>query len=118
MDIEKYIAGKAKGLSSIELQGDSTLLVSYPDGFDPTTGAAKPNVDRGYQPADLAAMKVSAVTAVQTAQDALTAAQARVAMHDTLLADAAAFQTQIDANLQAAAVAQPVGAATLDTVKP
>ncbi len=118
MDIEKYIAGKAKGLSGIELQGDSTLLVSYPDGFDGITGDPKPPIERGYQPADIAAMKVSAVTAVQTAQDALTAAQARVAMHDTLLADAAVFQSQIDANLKAAAVAQPVGAATLDAVKP
>ena len=74
MDIDKYIAGKAKGLSSITLQGDSTLLVSYPDGFDPTTGVAKPNVERGYQPADIAAMKVGAVQAVSDAQAALDAA--------------------------------------------
>ncbi len=117
MDIEKYIAGKAKGLSGIELQGDSTLLIKWPGGFDGETGDPKPPIERGYQPADIAAMKVLAVDAVTAAQDALTKAQARVAMHDELLADAAAFQPQIDANLKAAA-AQPVGAATLDAVKP
>ncbi len=105
MDIEKYIAGKAKGLSGIELHGDSTLLCKWPGGFDAETGEPKPPIERGYQPADLAAMKVAAVDAVTAAEDALAKAQARIAMHDDLLADAAVFQKRIDANLAAAAKA-------------
>lgn len=102
MDIEKYIAGKARGLSSIELHGDSTLLISWPDGFDPTTGEAKPAVERGYQPADIAAMKVSAVDAVTAAEVALDTARVRADMHDALLADIAPFLPQIDKNMEAA----------------
>lgn len=101
MDIDKYSAGKAKGLSSIELHGDSTLLVSYPDGYAEATGEPKPPVERGYQPADIAAMKESAVAAVTAAEDALAKAQARVDLHDALLADAAVFQPQIEANYAA-----------------
>ncbi len=100
MDIEKYIAGKAKGLSSIELHGDSTLLCKWPGGFDAVTGDPLPPVERGYQPADLAAMKKSAENAAYAAQEELDKAIARVDMHDTLLADAAKFQPQIDANLK------------------
>lgn len=103
MDIEKYIAGKAKGLSGVTLQGDSTLLCKWPDGFDPTTGAPNPPKEQGYQPADIAAMKTAAVDAVTAAQDALSKAQARVGMHDTLLADVAVFLPQIEANLAAKA---------------
>lgn len=102
MDIEKYTAGKAKGLSGIELHGDSTLLIRWPDGFDQTTGAPKPSIERGYQPADIAVIKTSAEDAVTAAQDALTKAQARLDMHDTLLADVAVFQPQIEKNLAAA----------------
>ncbi len=102
MDIEKYIAGKAKGLSGIELHGYSTLLCKWPGGFDAGTGDPLPPVERGYQPADIAAMKESAVQAVTAAEDALAKAKGRVAMHDDLLADAAVFQSQIDANLKAA----------------
>jgi len=102
MDIEKYIAGKGKGLSGIELHGDSTLLISWPGGFDAETGEPNPPIERGYQPADLAAMKTAAEETVQRAQAELAKAQARVAMHDELLADAAAFQPQIEANLKAA----------------
>lgn len=102
MDIEKYAAGKDKGLSSIELHGDSTLLIKWPDGFDPNTGAPKPPIERGYQPADIAAMKTAAEDSVRVAEDALNKAIARADMHDTLLADAAVFQPQIEANLKAA----------------
>lgn len=105
MDIEKYAAGKAKKLSGITLHGDSTLLIKWPDGFDPTTGEAKPPVERGYQPADIAAMKVAAEDAVTVAEDALTHAQARVSMHDDLLADIDEFTPQIERNLAAAAKA-------------
>ena len=107
MDIEKYAIAKANGLASVTLQGDSTLLVSYPDGFDQKTGKPMPNYEQGFQPADFAAMKASAVNAVAAAQMALINAQAQDAMHDTLLADAAVFQPQIDANLAAAAKAKP-----------
>ncbi len=47
-------------------------------------------------------MKVSAQETVIAAQQALIDTQARLAMHDTLLSDAAVFQPQIDANLKAA----------------
>lgn len=94
MDIEKYTAGKAKGLSGVTLQGDSTLLIKWPDGFDPNTGAPKPPIERGYQPADIAAMKVSAQDAVIAAEDALSMAEARVSMHDDLLADVAAAKAK------------------------
>ncbi len=90
MDIEKYIAGKATGVSSIELHGDSTLLCKWPDGFDPNTGAPNPPNEQGFQMADLAAMRESAVQAVTAAEDALAKAKERVAMHDELLADAEA----------------------------
>ncbi len=102
MEIEKYIAGKDKGLSGIELHGDSTLLCKWPGGFDAGTGDPLPPIERGYQPADIAAMKVAAVEAVTAAEDALTKAKERVAMHDALLADAAVFQKRIEANLKAA----------------
>lgn len=94
MDIEKYTAGKARGLSSVTLQGDSTLLIKWPDGFDPATGEAKSPVERGYQPADIAAMKVAAQDAVTAAEDALSRAEAKVSMHDDLLADVAAAKAK------------------------
>lgn len=105
MDIEKYIAGKKSGLSGIELHGDSTLLVKWPDGFDPNTGAPKPPREQGYQPADIAAMKEGAIAAVTAAEDALAKAKAHAAMHDDLLADVAPLLPQISANLAAKAKA-------------
>lgn len=102
MDIEKYIAGKAKGLSGVTLQGDSTLLCKWPDGFKESDGSAKPPVERGYQPVDIAAMKKVAEDAVTAAADALNKAIACADMHDTLLADVAVFQPQIEKNLAAA----------------
>jgi hypothetical protein len=120
MDIEKYIAGKKSGLSSIELHGDSTLLVFWPDGFNETDGTPKPCKEQGYQPADIAAMKAAAVAAVTAAEEALAKAQSRVAMHDDLLADAAVFQPQIEANLKAAqekAAADALAAQATGTVE-
>ncbi len=102
MDIEKYIAGKAKGVSGVELHGDSTLLIKWPDGFDQSTGEALPPVEQGYQPADLTAMKVAAVDAVAAAVEALANAEQRAALFDELLADVAAFAPQIEANLETA----------------
>ncbi len=67
----------------------------------------KPNPpkEQGFQVADLTAMRQGAVDAVTAAEDALAKAKDRVAMHDDLLADAAVFQPQIEANLAAAAKA-------------
>lgn len=87
MDIDKYIAGKATGVSKIELHGDSTLLVTWPDGFDTETGQARPPKEQGFQPADLDAMREAAAQSVESAEEALVKAQARLAGFDELLAD-------------------------------
>ena len=114
MDIEKYNAGKAKGLSSVTLHGDSTLLISWPDGFNPSDGSPNPPKEQGFQMADLTAMR-------QAAQDAHDKTAANLAMHDALLADAAVFQSKIDANLQQAkakAESEALAAATDKALKP
>lgn len=90
MDIDKYIAGKAAGISKVQLHGDTTLLLTVPGGFDPDTGAPLPAKEQGYQLADLDAMRESAVKGVTDAEDALAKAQARVAAFDVLLNDAIA----------------------------
>lgn len=87
MDIEKYIAGKGKGVSGITIQGGSTVLISWPAGFDPETGAAKPPNEQGFQPADISAMRESAAAAVTQAEEALAKAQARVAAFDALVSE-------------------------------
>lgn len=87
MDIDKYIAGKATGASKVERHGETTLLVSWPGGFDPETGKALAPKEQGFQPADLDAMRESAAQAVSTAEEAFTKAQARLAGFDELLAD-------------------------------
>lgn len=77
MDIDKYLAGKASGVSKIALQGKGTLLITWPDGYDPDTGAALPPKEQGFQRDDLVAMHKSAVQAVTDAESALAKARAR-----------------------------------------
>lgn len=87
MDIDKFIAGKATGASKVELHGETTLLISWPGGFDPDTGAALPPKEQGFQPADIYAMRNSAAQSVETAENALNAARTRLSAFDELLAD-------------------------------
>ncbi len=94
MDIEKYIAGKDSGVSSIELQGESTLLIKWHGGFNESDGSPKPPIEQGFQPADIAAMKAVAQEAVQGALAAWQKAKARAAMFDDLEEDVAAVLTK------------------------
>ena len=107
MDIEKYIAGKSKGVSGIELHGDSTILISYPAGFDPNDGSPLPTVDKGYQIADIVAMKEAADKAVQDAQEKLEDALTISSKYDELLADIEPLKKQIASNLSAVAIVKP-----------
>lgn len=95
MDIEKFTMGKQSGTSKIELQGASTLLISWPGGFDPDTGAALPLKEQGFQPTDLEAMRENAARGVVAAEEALAKAQAHLAAFDTLLADPVVIQAKI-----------------------
>lgn len=88
MDIEKYTAGKKTGISGIELHEPTTLLVRWPDGFDPETGEPMPPKEQGYQLADIEAMAKAAQEAITAAEDALIKAQDRALMFDGLVADA------------------------------
>ena len=89
MDPTAYTAGKAAGVSSVVLQGASTLLIACLPSppFDPMTGKPLPAVEQGFQLADIEAMVASAEQGVTQAEAALTAAQENLANAQTLLAD-------------------------------
>lgn len=77
MDLMKYVAGKGKG-SNVVLQGETTLLVSAPGGFDSETGLPNPTVDKGFQISDILQMREDARAARDRAQAALDAAEVLV----------------------------------------
>ena len=90
MDAVQYLAAKAKGQASIishVTEGNETVLVSMPDGYDPATGDPKPLKEEGMQRSQFHEAHAAAVKALEDWQAQEAGLLANIAACNTVCAE-------------------------------